>query len=633
MSSERKELYEFDNFCLDISERILWREGERMPLSEKAFDTLCVLVRHGDHLVSKDELLNEVWADAIVEENNLDKNISLLRQVLGERAGKGKFIETVRGHGYRFVADVTRVDRAPDTQIRELAESDGSDIQMPEPLANAQNPKTGNQNQKIVAFAALLLLAAVVAVVFYWRSSARLVSSPIRTIAVLPFKPIIAENRNEALEMGMADTLISKLSSREITVRPLSSVRRFAALEQDSLAAGRELGVEAVLDGSIQISNDRVRILAKLLGVDDGKQLWSGQFDEKLDDIFAVQDTISEKVAAALRIRLAGRDKKHSTDNIEAYQLYMKGRFYLLKGINPETDKSLTYFQEAIEADPNYALAYVGLSDTFRGRVVGGGRSSAEFMPKAKAAAEKAVEIDDTLAEAHAALGHIIFWYDWDWDAAEREYKRALELDPSSVDSLQNYAHLLSCTGHHAEALANIKLAREIDPLNPRVNALEGLFLLHAGKPDEAIAVLQKALELQPNHLLANAFLARAYTEKGMYAEADVKIQKARESFPDSPEINSYGAYGGAKAGKLVEARAELDDMLQMSTTQYVPPYCIALVYNGLGESEKALDYLEKALAEKDARMVFLKVEPKLNNLRSDPRFIGLMRRMNLIDK
>ena len=443
MSNERKELYEFDKFLLDVSERILWRETERLPLSEKAFETLCALVKRGNHLVSKDELLNEIWADAIVEENNLDKNISLLRQVLGERSGKGKFIETVRGHGFRFVAEVRELSESSasaggsnsEFQISdsEFQIENQSDNKLPaENQSEIENLKlkiTKNQfatynrqttkdkglkNFQIVAVVGALIIGAILLGFYVWRSSEKsaVADAPIKTIAVLPFKSLGAENRNEALELGMADTLIAKLGGEEIIVRPLGSVSRYTALEQNSLNAGRELGVETVLDGTIQTADNRIRISAQFFRVSDGKQLWTGQFDEKFTDIFAVQNSISERVATALKIRLGNKEKKRQTENVEAYQLYMKGRFYLLKTVKADTEQSVSYFQQAIELDPNYALAYAGLADAYRGQTVGGDMPSSEVMPKAKAAANKAIELDDTLAEAHANLGHIYFWYD-----------------------------------------------------------------------------------------------------------------------------------------------------------------------------------------------------------------------------
>jgi DNA-binding winged helix-turn-helix (wHTH) protein/TolB-like protein/Tfp pilus assembly protein PilF len=653
MSNARKELYEFDKFRLEVAERILWREGERVPLSEKAFDTLVALVRRGNHLVGKDELLTEIWAGAFVEENNLDKNISILRRALGEREGKGKFIETVRGHGFRFAAPIKDSSSAPQTdespepevepseliaasktettEVKDLKIESEAKPKTPNWKTDKdQRPTTNDQKPKLYIFAALiLLLSSAGALIYFWRAPADTVSPPLKTIAVLPFKSLGAEKRNEALELGMADSLIAKLGSEEIIVRPLGSVSRFAALEQDSLAAGRELNVETVLDGTIQTADNRIRISAQLFRTVDGKQLWTGQFDEKFTDIFAVQDAISERVAKALKIRLTGNGKKHYTENVEAYQFYMKGRFHLLKAIRSETETGVSYFQQAIAADPNYALAYAGLADAYRGRSVGGETPSGEVFPTAKAAANKAIEIDSTLAEAHTNLGHIMFWYDWNWAGAENQHKRALELDPNSADTLQFYAHLLSNTGRHAEALAKIKRAREIDPLNLRINALEGLFLLHAGQIDEAIERLQKTLELDSNYRLANMFAARAYTEKGMYAEAIAATDKAKEFSVFNSESIAFGAYALARSGKIKEARAALDELLKLSATRYVPPYNLALICNALGDGGKALDYLEKSFAEKDVRMVFLKVEPKWNNLRGAARFSALMKRMN----
>jgi DNA-binding winged helix-turn-helix (wHTH) protein/TolB-like protein/Flp pilus assembly protein TadD len=662
MPNSANELYEFDRFRLDVSERILWREDEKLPLSEKAFDTLCALVRRGNHLVGKEELLNEIWAGAFVEENNLDKNVSILRQVLGERAGEGKFIETVRGHGFRFVADVHEVTRDErkaeqgknpigdlESEISDLGSQNengslnsrskqqgGFEVDYSKSkVSNGRRSETKIQRTSrlpFIAIATTIFVGSILLGSYLWRG--RVETAPdasIKTIAVLPFKPLVAGSGNEALELGMADALISKLSDgAEISVRPLETVRRSVLTEPDSLTIGRNLEAEAILDGSIQTSGDQLRISARLLRTSDGKQLWAGQFDEKFTDIFAVQDSISNQVVTALKIRLAGRETKRQTENIEAYQRYMKGRFHMHKAVRSEIETGISYFQQAIAADPNYALAYAGLADANRALAVGGEMPSAEFMPKAKAAALRAVELNDGLAEAHAVLGHILFWYDWDWDAAEDQFKRALELDPNSPDTHQFYAHLRSNTGRHAEALAEIKRARELDPLNLRINSLEGMFLLHAGQTDEALARFRKTLELDANYRLAVMFSARAYSENGMFAEAIAATNKAKEISADSSETVAFGAYALAKTGKLAEARAARDEMLEASKTRWIPPYNFALVYNAVGESGKALDHLEKAFAEKDVRMVFLKVEPKWDNLRHEPRFIEMIKRMNL---
>ncbi len=632
-SQRNSESFEFDKFRLDVSERILWRDGERIPLPEKAFGTLCMLVTHANHLVSKDALLKAVWADTVVEENSLDKSISLLRQVLGERAGTGKFIETVRGHGYRFVTAVRlasgAVNPAPHLDEGDPRAVFHGDMGEAPATAATLTPRRKPVQRAVLALVGMLIVGVLTA--YFWRDSAR--PAPrgyVKSVAVLPFSSLVADGRDEALEMGMTDTLISKLGRSEaVVVRSLSSVRRYAALERDVVSTGRELRADVVLDGSIQTSGDRIRVSARLIQISDGKQLWAGNFDEKFSDIFSVQDSISERVATALKIRLGSPERKRPTQNVEAYQLYMKGRFYLLKAVKQDTDKSISYFQQAIAVDPIYALAYTGLADAYRGQVVGGELPSNEVMPKAKAMALKAIELDDQLAEAHSNLGHLQFWYDWDWIAAERQHKRALELDPNSPDTLQFNAHLLSALGRHTEALSQIRRAREIDPLNVRVNAVEGMLLTYAGRADEAVTTIRKTLELEPNHRLVLMMAARAYTEKGMYAEAITATRRAREISPSSAEPVTYGTYALARSGKTAEAHAGLDELLVSSTVQYVPPYNFALVYNALGQSDMALKYLEKAFAEKDVRMVWLKVEPKWNNLRSEPRFINLMKQMN----
>ena len=466
---------------------------------------------------------------------------------------------------------------------------------------------------------------------FYsWRGNEKSVAAPIKSVAVLPFKPLAAESRNEALELGMADSLISKLGGGEaITVRPLSAIRRYNSPEQDSLVAGRELATEAVLDGTIQTSGERIRVSARLVRTSDGRQLWAEKFDENFTDIFAVQDSISEKVAAALKIRLGGAEKKRPTENVEAYQLYMKGRYHALNLTRAETEKGIVYFQQAIELDPNYALAYVGLVQSYLPMALTSGAPSWEVIPKAKEAALRAVEIDETLADSHVALGFIHFFYDWDWQAAENQYGRALELDPNNADAHFGYAHLLSNTGRHEQAIAEIKVSRELDPLFLRTGALEGQILFFAGKYDEALDRLNKTIDLNPNFWLSYLFISRVYTEKGMHAEAVAAAKKAGELSGNS-QSDAYRAYALARWGKLEEARSILDELLKSAAARYVPPYNFAVVYNALGESDKALDYLEKGFADKDVRMVFLKIEPKWNNMRNEPRFQDLMRRAGL---
>ena len=638
MNEIQTQIYEFDEFRIDAGKRLLTKgDGEQIPLTPKVFDTLLYLIRHGGKVIGKDELMREIWTDSIVEENNLNQNISILRRVFGEKPGEQRFIVTIAGHGYRFVPEVRLISDLgfgiADIESEEIVFENQiakDELNGTREVNEIQNPKSKIQNRKwLAAFCGLLLMVLALLGIYYWQKTEKSADASIKTVAVLPFKPLVVENRNEALELGMADTLISKLSGgEEIIVRPLSAIRRYNAVEQDALTAGRELGVESILDGTIQTWGDRIRISAKLLRTSDGKQLWAGRFDEKFTDIFVVQDSISERVAQALKIRLGRKEKKHSTENVEAYQLYMKGRYLIAKGTPPNLRASIPYFEQAIDIDPNYALAYTGLAQAYGVLGIAGEISTAESFPKANAAAKKAIEIDASLGEAREALCMGAFWYDWNWDAAEKECLKALEINPLNADFHGNYAIVLSNTGRHAEALAEAKRSRELNPLNLAQNALEGQYLLHAGRADDALLQLRKTSELEPNFWMPYMFAASAYIEKGMYPEA---IAASRKEFELSGgNVIPFGTYALAKSGKRDEARAALEELLKISATGYIPPYNIALIYNALDERDNALEWLEKGFQQRDPKMTFLKVEPKWNNLRNEPRFVDLMKRMNL---
>jgi TolB-like protein/class 3 adenylate cyclase/Tfp pilus assembly protein PilF len=457
-----------------------------------------------------------------------------------------------------------------------------------------------------------------------------------KRIAVLPFKPVSSsENRDQVLELGMADTLIAKLSnSRKIIVSSLNAVRKFTALEQDATQAGRELQVNAVLEGNVQKMGDRIRVTARLINVADGASLWADTFDEKFTDVFAVQDAISQKVADALALRLSGEEKsrlaKRYTENVEAYQLYLTGRYHWSKLTPPDIWKGIGFFQQAIDLDPDYALAYTGLAVADRALAMNADVPSKDCLPQAKAAAMKAIELDDSLAEAHSALSFGLIWYDWDWAAAEKEAKRALALDPNSAMSHFAYAHVLSDQGHHQEAIAEIAHARELDPIFLLIRAIEGMFLHHAGRNDEALTRLQTALELDPNFWVTHLMLGRVYIQQRKYPEALVEFTKARElSHGNSEAIGSIG-YVEALAGDKEKARAVLEELKVLSNQHYVPSSNVAMVYNGLGDRNEALSSLEKACDERDARLTLLKVDPRWDSLRSDPRFAAILKRIGL---
>jgi TolB-like protein/tetratricopeptide (TPR) repeat protein len=503
-------------------------------------------------------------------------------------------------------------------------------------LAKQSVPRPWPRKTLVIGAAALLLLAIFGILFFTHRAALRSTStSSERRIAVLPFKPLLPENRDQVLELGMADTLIAKLSnSREVIISSLNAVRKFAALEKDSVAAGRELQVDSVLEGNIQKAGDRIRVTARLISVADGSSIWAATFDEKFTDVFAVQDAISQKVADALALRLSGEEQnrltKHDTGNVQAYQLYLTGRYHWSRLTPPDIRKGITFFQQSIELDPNYALAYVGLSTAYRSLAITSDVPSKDCLPQAKAATLKAVELDDSLAEAHASLAFALMWHDWDWAAAEREAKRAVALNPNSGLAHFAYAHVLSDLGRHQEAISEIVHARELDPTFLLLRALEGMFLHHAGRNDEALTRLQAALELDPNFWVTHLTLGKVYVQQRKYADAISEFTKAKElSRGNSEAIGSIG-YVAALSGDTAKARAVLDEFKTLSAQHYIPPYNVAMVYAGLGDQNEALAFLEKACNERDVRLTLLKVDPRWDACRSNPRFIAILKRIGL---
>ncbi|HKX84864.1 MAG TPA: winged helix-turn-helix domain-containing protein [Pyrinomonadaceae bacterium] len=621
MEEQNQNILEFDDFRIDPGKRLLFRRDVVVPLMPKAFDTMLCLVNRAGTVVEKDTIFAEVWPDTIVEENNLTQNISALRRAFGEKPGEHRYIVTVPGSGYKFVADVRKF-------LDPAAESAEANSGRPD-HATSERTVTNRRRLWLIALSVLIILGVVSTTLYLLRNRPD-DSESIRSIAVLPFRPLTLENRDESLELGMADTLISELGGAEgLTVRPLSAVRRFTTLEQDPVDAGRRLGVQAVLDGSIQIVGERVRVSARLFRVSDSKQVWAGQFDEKLTDIFSVQDSISERVANALKTPLGDKGRNRYTESVEAYQAYMKGSLHHSRLILPEVQKGIAYYEEAIKIDPNYALAYVGIANAQRSLVLTSNASPTQMMPKAKTAALKAIEIDSSLSEAQAVLGSIAFWYEWDWPAAENYLHRALELDSNSSQSHIAYAHFLSNLGRHEEAIVEAKRAREIDPTGPLTNTLEGQILFYAGNDEAAMDVLKKTIEMSPDFWLSYLCMARIYRRKEMYPEMIQAASRARDITQGNAESTAYVAIAHARSGKAEEARRILLELEARSSQRNVPSYDFALIYNALGDRDQALERLKEGFQKKEVQMVFLKIEPQWDGLRGDPRFKDLMKQMN----
>jgi serine/threonine-protein kinase len=481
----------------------------------------------------------------------------------------------------------------------------------------------------------VVLIVGVALAIYFSRSKQPLPTTPIKSIAVLPFKPLVVESRDEVLELGMADTLINKLSKiKQVTVRSLSSVRQYTAVNQDPVAAGREQKVDAVLEGNIQRSGDRVRVTVRLVRVADSEGIWTDQFDASMTDIFAMQDSISERVVRALAVKLSSEEKslltRGNTQNPEAYRLYLLGRYQLNKSTDEGIRKALENFRQAIDLDPSYALAYVGLADAYIAQGAFNALSPKETFPKAKEAVLQALQLDEHLAEAHVSLANAMFLYDWNWAGAEDEFKRALAINPGYSDAHQMYGYYLSSKGRSDEALREMQQAQELDPVSlPNITAV-GEALYMARRYDEAIAAFQRALEMDPNSGFAYWALGRAYTQKGMYADAITALQKSIPLSGDSPDEPASLGCVYARSGRKAEALKIVEDLKEQSKRKYIAPSVIAELYTALGEKDQAFAWLDKAYEDHDFILVLLKGEPTFDNLRSDPRFTALLKRIGL---
>jgi len=704
MSQMHKELYEFSRFRLDVSERLLLRDGKRVALTDKAFDTLCILIRRGGELVGKDELMSEVWADAIVEENNLDQKISMLRQALGERGkGKEKFIETVRGRGYRFLPEVRRVEEeSPKSEIQSPKSEiqshkfrlQNSEFEIQNPKSKIQNPnetrlsanvirlaewrheadeetdavesleETGaekirgnaemreneieprakskffdffKQNKRATSFiaASFVIIAVVVfALSRFSGNQPQTSDAPIDSIAVLPFENAARDASAEYLSDGITENLINRLSQlSNLKVMSSSSVFRYKGKEQDAQKVGGELNVRAVLTGSVKQIGDRLIINVSLDDAKDNRRIWGEQYVRKFADILEVQNEIAQEVSTNLRLKLTGADErqlaKRYTDNVEAYQLYLKGMYLWKKHTREDLQKGIEYFNQAIEKDPNYALAYCGLSAS-HGVLGNAYLPPNENFPKAKAYAAKALAIDDTLAEAHGAMGAVRLFYDWDWAETEKEFKRAQALNPNYGDGHQLYAAYLEAAGRFDEARAAAKRASELDPLSAMFDMEVGITFYYARRYDEAIAQFEKTLNLEPRYVDAYQFLGQAYEQKKMFAQAIATYQKGIAQAERNPSLVALLGHAYALAGERNKARQTLDELREMSKHNYVSPYLFAVVYAGLGDKDQTFAWLDKAFQDRSYFLIWLKVEPQFDSLRDDSRFQDLLRRVGL---
>lgn len=646
MTRQTEQFYEFGPFRIAVSERVLLRDGQAVPLAPKVFDTLLVLVQNSGRILEKDELMKAVWPDVVVEEVNLAHNISVLRKVFANEASGQQYIETVPRRGYRFMGEVREVsDNSAEMVIAErtrsslLIEEEVSDQKDAADTGAGDQLRLQAKRKRVLKVISLGVAIAVLSVLaFYlwqWSRPRRLPNTTLKSIAVLPFKPLIAGSRDEPLELGIADTLITRLSSiKDLVVRPIGTVRKYAALDQDPVAAGRELNVDLVLDGSIQRSGEHIRIAARLVRVSDGASVWSEQFDHDFTSLFELQDTISNRVTSALALKLTGEERallaKRYTEDNQAYQSYIKGRYYWNQRTEAGLKKSIEYFNEAIEKDHAYALALSGLADSYTTLGYFSYLAPEEAFPKAKEAAVRALELDPALAEPHTSLAYASFYYDWNWAEAESQFQQAIALNQNYATAHHWYGVYLTAMRRFDEALAEIMRARELDPTSLIINTDLGFSLYYSRRYDDAIRQLQTVLDMNKDFPLAHLWLGRAYQEKDMYREAIAEFERAEAVMRDWPVALGAIGYVEAASGNSAEARKMLARLDALSNERYITPYAVALIHAALAERDEAFAWLNKAHKDRSHWLVWLKIDPRFNSLHSDSRFADIAQSVGL---
>lgn len=662
--------YVFGDFRLDLAEKVLLQNGKAVPLTPKVFETLQFFVENAGHLIKKDELMQRLWQDRFVEESNLTFNIKMLRKALGDSASKPKFIETVQRRGYRFIAEtqlvkkdemknglssvspsklipvyssmrpvpqmaavVALADWRPETNTYTPEES-STTVAKPE-LALVR-PVIESRSKYIVFASAVLVLCAIgLSYYFLYTGGER---EAIDSVAVLPFVNATGDINAEYLSEGISDSIINGLSRLpNLKVNSLNSVMRYKGKEVAAQTVGRELNVRAVMIGTFAQQGESLSITVELIDVRDNSRLWGEQYSRQLSDLLGIQSEIARRVSDGLRLRLTGDEKKRlttpHTENNEAYLQYSLGKYYHRQNTKEGFEKAIQSFEEATRLDPNYAQAYIALGNTYQFTMSRNFLPPKEYAQKVEWAALKALQIDDSLAEAHASLASYRL-IGFDWEGAEKELRRALDLDPKSVYANSVYSHYLLGLGRADEALDFAKRARELD--STPGSGEDAFFHYMARQYDKAIGLYRKTLEKNPDNAHPHVLLGEAYVANGMPSEGVAEIQKGialDASLKKTPgRWDRYPLLSSAYAanGQRDEALKILEDQQALARQGYVSPYTFAIIYTALGDKDRAFEHLAKCIDERIMIIYHLKSRPIFDSLRSDPRYVELLRKMNL---
>ena len=631
----------FGSYSLDTARGSLLRAGEPVHLRPQAYEALKYFAEHRGRLIGKDALIQHVWQGRAVGDDSLVQCLRDVRHALGDDAAT--IVRNVRGRGYIFdpgpsPSMSSTVTETVDVIHLVVEENESED----EPVSGASLPATGRRTafrgRALPVSVTALLLATVLgatALVAYKLLGERLGDpTPIESLAVLPFVNDTGDNDADYLADGSTESLINSLARLPaVSVKARTTVFRYKGNDLSPPRVAQELGVQALVYGRLVRRDDKLTVYLSLVDGRNGNQLWGNQYTESIGSLPAMQRRIAEEVARKLQTpsAVAGNVPTAGyTTNGDAYLLYLRGRYHSDKTTQTGFRTAITFYQRAIEVDTHYALAHAGLADAYRALSIVGRVPSKEAFPQARAAALRALELDDRLAEAYIALGFIRFSYDWEWAAAERELQTAIEINPRNADAHRAYAHLLSNQARHDEAIVEAERACELDPRSLLTNVLAAQFFFYGGRLDDAEDRYRKTLEIEPEYWPAHQGLGRVYTIRGMFPEAISGFRKAISLSSGAVEPVTQLGYALAKSGNSVEARALLRELASASTDEPVPAYSSAMILNGLGDKEAALRQLERSVSEREVQSTFIKIDTRWDSVRPDPRFVALLKRMNL---
>jgi TolB-like protein/DNA-binding winged helix-turn-helix (wHTH) protein/Flp pilus assembly protein TadD len=628
----------FGVFELDLRAGELRKHGQRVRLQEQPFQVLAVLVEHAGEVVSREELQKKVWAvDTFVDfDHGLNKAVNKIREALSDSAQSPRFVETVARRGYRFLAEVKVADAAPAQSAKVSTQPGPTALAHDRPDLAAKSAMSKHflrpPTWKISAFVLFVLVASLAAWKLHFWSRA---TAPIRSLAVLPLESLSNDASQDYFADGMTDELISDLGQiSALRVISRTSVMAYKHARKPLPQIARELNVDAVVEGTVLRSGDQVRITAQLIEAASDKHLWSQSYEGELRNTLALQNKVARAIADQIRINVNPKEqaalKSIKVVNPEAYESYLKGRYFWNKRTADGLKVALAYFDQAIEDDPNYAQGYSGLADTYA--LLGDWQfavmTTREALPKAKAAAIKALELDSTLGEAHNSLAFILDGFDWNFDSAGKEFQRAIELNPSYATGHHWYAWHLALLGRYDEALAEMRKAENLDPLSLAINSQLAELLVLAHSYDESIRQSRKTIEMDPNFALAHNQLGQAYLQEHMNNGAITELQKAVQLSGGSPICMANLARAYVATGRRSDAEKLLNDLKKRSNQIYSHASEIAMIYASLGDADQAMNWLERGYQERFNPGVLLR--PGFDPLRSYPRFEDVVRRVGL---